>query len=261
MASGEGAAADNQQKTLKPQATEEWPVRSSFFVIQVERSRIMFDMEKQKTEIRKQIISSSIIYKNYLAGKSFLYVFGDEYFEVLFRTNCFKHLTGVASRLSAEDFYSKAKEAKITTEQIFFTEQQPYRTAKKKLVCMHSLPQLTANLVSVIKDFNTINITYKVGITNLDFTIGLMDNLDSDGQKIDDRLIPRTLRINDKSFEKSTDVELVDFIFSKGAADKKYDNVCFATKDASLPRVVIPLLDPALVETQVPAAEPSSALT
>ena len=87
-----------------------------------ERSRIMFDMEKQKIDLRKQIISSAIIYKNHLAGKSFLYVYGDQYFEVLFRTNCFKHLTGVASRLSAEDFYSKAKEAELTTAQIFFTQ-------------------------------------------------------------------------------------------------------------------------------------------
>lgn len=203
-------------------------------------------MENKKKEIRKQIISSAIIFKNALAGKVFLYVYGDQYFEVLYRTNCFKHLTGVASYLSAEDFYSKAKTAELATTQIGFTPAQPYRTAKKKLVCMHSLPRLTSDLVCVVKDMSTVTITYKMGITNLEFTIGLMENLDNDGKLINDWLVPRTLRVNDKVVEQSRDIEFVDFIFSKDAASKEYDTLCYAANGKQIPQSIRHMLNVSL---------------
>ena len=74
----------------------------------------------KKEHIRKQIIDASYIYRDNLAGKAFLYVIGDEYFEVVFQTDRFMHLTGVNSRLSAQEFYDKAKESELTTGQIFF---------------------------------------------------------------------------------------------------------------------------------------------
>lgn len=202
----------------------------------------MFDMETQKKEIRKQLISSAIIYRNELAGKSFLYVYGEQYFEVLFRTNSFKHLTGVASSLAAEDFYTKAKEAELEITQFGFSADQPYRTAKKKIVCMHLLPRLTSELVCVLKDLHTATFTYKIGVTNLEFTIGLTDNLDDTGNKIDDRLVPRTLRIKDKAIESSKDSFFVDYIFSKGAADTKYSHLCYASPDAQIPEIIKPML-------------------
>lgn len=220
-----------------------------FHRIIVERSMIMPDMEKQKKDLRKQIISSAIIYKNHLAGKVFLYVYGNNFFEVAYRTSCFKHLTGVASCLPAEEFYNKAKEAELATTQFGFNSQQPYRTAKKKITCLHSLPLLTTDHVCVVKDLSTLTITYKMGITNLEFTVGLTDNLDFSGNKINDWLIPRTLRINDKAFEQSTDVETVDFIFSKGAAEKSYRELCYASKGAELPREFLPMLDGNLART------------
>lgn len=59
--------------------------------------------------IRKQIISASKVYRDNLAGKVFLYVYGESFFEVVFPTNCFRHLTGVNSTISAQEFYDKAK--------------------------------------------------------------------------------------------------------------------------------------------------------
>ncbi|MFR5294780.1 MAG: PBECR4 domain-containing protein [Clostridium sp.] len=44
-----------------------------------------------------------------MAGKTFLYVCGDEYFEVSFPIDHFLHLTGVETRLSTKDFYKNAK--------------------------------------------------------------------------------------------------------------------------------------------------------
>ena len=58
----------------------------------------------KKNAIRQDIIDSAGIYSQSLAGKAFLYVYGDEYFEVSFPVNHFLHLTGVETKLSAKDY-------------------------------------------------------------------------------------------------------------------------------------------------------------
>ena len=65
----------------------------------------------KKNAIRQGIIKAAIVYSQSLAGKTFLYVYGDEYFEVSFPVDHFLHLTGVETRLSAKDFYRNAKKA------------------------------------------------------------------------------------------------------------------------------------------------------
>ena len=63
----------------------------------------------KKNVIRQGITEAEIVYFQNLAGKTFLYVCGDEYFEVSFPIDHFLHLTGVETRLSTEDFYKNAK--------------------------------------------------------------------------------------------------------------------------------------------------------
>ncbi len=63
----------------------------------------------KKNVIRQGITEAEIVYFQNLAGKTFLYVCGDEYFEVSFPIDHFLHLTGVETRLSAKDFYKNAK--------------------------------------------------------------------------------------------------------------------------------------------------------
>lgn len=75
------------------------------------------------------------------------------------------------------------------------------------------LPSLTEELVCVVKDMQTLTLTYKIGVTNLDFTIGLTENIDFEGNKINDWFLPRTLRVRDKAIENSPSAEFVDFIF------------------------------------------------
>lgn len=202
----------------------------------------MADINTEKIELRKQIISAANIYKTNLAGKVFLYVYGETYFEVAYMTECFKHLTGVESQLRGNSFYDNAKNATLSANQIGFSSRHPLKTAKKKIQCLHQLPQLTKDLVCVVKDMHTVTITYKLGITNLEFTVGLTENLTPAGEKVNDWLIPRTLRINDKAIDVAEDAELVDFIFSKKAMEDQYDTVCYAASDAALPECVKPLL-------------------
>lgn len=59
----------------------------------------------KKNAIRQGIIDSASVYSQNLAGKAFLYVYGEEYFEVSFPIDHFLHLTGVETGLSAKDFY------------------------------------------------------------------------------------------------------------------------------------------------------------
>ena len=206
----------------------------------------MADLTAEKLDLRKQIISAAQIYKHYLAGKVFLYVYGEESFEVAYLTECFKHLTGVESTLRGNSFYNNAKNATLTTEQIGLSQRHPLRTARKKQVCLHQLPQLTTDVVCVVKDMHTVSITYKLGISNLEFTVGLTENTDAAGNRINNWLIPRTLRINDKAIESSADAQFIDMIFSKDAPDALYSTVCYADRNVPVPNKILPLLDDSL---------------
>lgn len=189
----------------------------------------------KKNAIRQGIIKAAIVYSQSLAGKTFLYVYGDEYFEVSFPVDHFLHLTGVETRRSAKDFYRNAKKAILTNNQFYFDARHVYANAKKKLPCLKRLPELTNEMVCVLKDMQTMTITYKLSVTNLEFTLGLTENIDRGGNKINDFFLPMSLRVKDSSVEKSNDGEIIDFIFSKDASVAKYDILLVEDKDKKIP--------------------------
>ena len=189
----------------------------------------------KKNMIRQGIIDSAEIYSQNLAGKVFLYVYGEEYFEVSFPVDRFLHLTGVETRLSARDFYKNAKKAILTNNQFYFDARHPYANAKKKLPCLKRLPELTNDMVCILKDMETLRIIYKLSVTNLEFTLGLTENTDNNGNKINDYFLPMTLRVKDSSVEKSSDGEAVDFIFAKDASISKYDTLLVEDKSKTIP--------------------------
>ena len=69
----------------------------------------MTTKEDKKNAIRQDIINSAVIYSQSLAGKAFLCVYGEEFFEVSFSVDHFLHLTGVETKISAKDFYKNEK--------------------------------------------------------------------------------------------------------------------------------------------------------
>ena len=142
----------------------------------------------KKNAIRQGIIEAAIVYSQSLASKTFLYVYGDEYFEVSFPIDHFLHLTGVETRLSAKDFYKNAKKSILTNNQFYFDARHIYVNAKKKLPCLKRLPELTNEMVCILKNMETMTITYKLSVTNLEFTLGLTENKDNTGSKINDLL-------------------------------------------------------------------------
>ena len=185
----------------------------------------------KKNAIRQGIVDAAIVYSQNLGGKTFLYVYGDEYFEVSFPIDHFLHLTGVETRLSAKDFYKNAKKSILTNNQFYFDARHVYANAKKKLPCLKRLPELTNEMVCVLKDMETMTITYKLSVTNLEFTLGLTENIDNNGNKINDLFLPMSLRVKDSSVERSNDGDVIDFIyFSKDASVAKYDALSSTNK-------------------------------
>lgn len=201
-----------------------------------------------KAIIRNQIIKAARIYQAHLAGKVFLFVYGDQYFEVVFPIDRFLHLTGVESMLSASNFYQKAINKKLTQHQFALTPNHPYRRVKTKLPCLILLPQLTNSLTCVVQDFTTATFTYKIGLTNLKFTLGLTENFDFSGNKINTWLLPRTLRANDNAIANSANAEFVDFIFEKSASASQYSTISFKSDNKVFPKCIYHLLDQSLID-------------
>ena len=187
-------------------------------------------------------MDSAEVYSKNLAGKVFLYVYGNEYFEVFFPVDHFLHLTGVETQLSAKDFYKNAKKAILTSNQFYFDARHPYANAKKKLPCLKRLPELTNKMVCILKEMQTLTIIYKISVTNLEFTLGLTENIDNNGNKKNDFFLPMSLRFEDSSIEKSNCGEIVDFIFSKDASVSKYDTLLVEDKSKTIPDCVRHLL-------------------
>lgn len=207
------------------------------------------ERQRKKNIIRNQIVEAAKIYSSQLAGKSFLYLYGEEYFEVVFSKLRFRHLTGVCTSLSSADFYKKARKGLLSVSQFYFSNDHPYDMVKKKLPCLSNLPQITNSQIIVVKELNTLSVTYKLGLTNLDFTLGLVKETDMSGG-IKDWYVPATLRAKDKSIENSFDAEFVTYIFSKDSSSSKYKDIVFSDPDEAIPESAKGLIDESLLMDQ-----------
>ena len=233
-------ATSRKLSLLKPGGVGQ-PHSSFFFT---GRSIALATKEQKKENLKQQIITAANAYSRDLAGKTFLYVYGNEYFEVLFPVDRFLHLTGVETGLRAKDFYQKAKDGILDIKQFYFTPVHSLGDAKKKLPCLNRLSELTNTMVCIVKNMATVTLTYTIGVTNLEFTLGLTENVDKAGNRINDLFLPRTLRVKDKSIDISTDGDIVDFIFMKDASVSAYDHLQFADPNKQIPKSVETLILP-----------------
>ena len=60
--------------------------------------------QQDREKIVQEIKIAADLYRKHLVGKRFLYVFEGRYIEVLYKAANFRHLTGVATNLSAKKF-------------------------------------------------------------------------------------------------------------------------------------------------------------
>lgn len=92
----------------------------------------------------------------------------------------------------------------------------------------------------------TVTVIYKLSITNLEFTLGLVEK-SYDYNKHPTLYLPKTLRVEDSSVEKSNGGEVVDFIFSKDASLTKYDKLLVSDKSKTIPTSIKYLLEDELL--------------
>lgn len=102
-------------------------------------------------------------------------------------------------------------------------------------------------MVCVLEDLKTVTFTYKLGVSNLDFTLALTENIDKEGNTINSWWKPRSLRIKDKAIESCTDGDIVDFIFLKNAEETKYSHIAFKDKHKDIPLSIKNLLSDELL--------------
>lgn len=185
-------------------------------------------IDKKKLNIRNKIVKAAQIYSDELAGRYFIYIYEGNYIEILFKTHNFSHLTGVVTSLSGKEFYRKSKKAQLNVGQFSFKEKQA-DLATKKTNKLDKLPELTKRDAFIIEDMSSGSRIYKIGVTNLDFSLGVIENRDSKTNKLIDKfLIPTTFRIRgDSDFNNNSNVYQIDLILMKDNLNKKYDTVCF----------------------------------
>ena len=188
-----------------------------FLEIKMRNSRI--------SKLREDILAGANSYKKHLTGKYFLCVFENKCIEIAFKNEHFKHLTGVESLLGGKDFYKRATKRTLTCEQFRVDKKHPYSLARKKCDYLGNINNLFSSDSLMITEFITNTFTYEFGITNLELTLGLIENDTSQMYN------PRTLRIKDKAIEKSRNVYSVDFVFCKNNEWAVYEKLLFGQRD------------------------------
>lgn len=191
-----------------------------------------------KTQIDRKKIASEIAaaakaYKRNLVGKTFLYIFDGQCIEVIFKIKDFKHLTGVDSALSAQDFYKKAVKGELQASQIFFSARHPYKLAQRKLKHLHHISALLMGESFMLKDITTQTEIYKYGSTDLKFSLCFNKESGDNGAEQGSCYFAKSLRDED-CFSKSNEVFTITHIFSKSNDEKKYSQAVYCEQGHSV---------------------------
>ena len=140
--------------------------------------------QQDREKIVQEIKIAADLYRKHLVGKRFLYVFEGRYIEVLYKAANFRHLTGVATNLSAKKFYSYAAKKLLQASQIFFTPQHPFSLCKRKIKHIGQIAMLAGSEGFMLEEIVTDTRTYKFGTTDLNFTLCLNKEYDDQGRKL-----------------------------------------------------------------------------
>lgn len=99
-----------------------------------------------RAEDRKAIVAeinqAAKLYRGFLVGKSFMYVFDDRYIEVIYKAENFKHLTGVDSHCRLSSFSNWHPEENLLRRRSTFRIAIPTLCVAEKSTILFSLPLL-----------------------------------------------------------------------------------------------------------------------
>lgn len=176
-----------------------------------------------KSQIIRRIHRSALKYKEIFVGNTYMFVFNNDYVEVMFKKSSFMHLTGVASCLKADDFYNHAlTERGLRPGEIFFNEDHPYDLADNKTSILIGLGDITIKDSSVVMDIETKTFSYKLGVANLEFTVCLGDDKNSQGEIHGNCKVPYSFRVEGIENSKSDKIYSVSHVLKKKTGEKKY---------------------------------------
>ena len=207
--------------------------------------------EENKKRIVSEIIKAAKLYKEHLVGRRYMYVFDGRYIEVIYKTQNFKHLTGVDTRLSARRFYHDAVKGLLREEQIGFSRQHPYHLCDRKIRHITEIASMAGAESFMLEEITTQTQSYKFGTTNLNFTLCMNHEWDEQGNKIGDCFVVQSLRDED-CFDKSDHVYAVTHIFARSNDKKNYTALMYRDKSAGideLPQNILDLLDESFVSS------------
>lgn len=203
-----------------------------------------------RATITKEICAAAKLYKQKLVGKRFLYVFEGQYIEVIYKASNFKHLTGVESSLAARQFYSYSARNILSPNQISFTPLHPYQLCKRKLAHIKDIATLAGAESFMLEEVKTNTKTYKFGTTDLNFSLLLDLERDSNGNVKGTSYIVESLR-DENCFSKSNSAYTISHIFSTTTDAKLYTDLLFKDSDYTLedlPEDVKKKLDESLLQ-------------
>lgn len=177
-----------------------------------------------KAQIIRRIHSAAIQYKNYFVGNTYMFVYQNQYIEVMFKKSSFLHLTGVNTNISAENFFDHALIRNgLRPQEVLFGQNHPYDLADKKTQYLIDLYKITLTDVIIATDIQTMTFKYSIGITNLEFIVCLGDDTDSKGNLKSKCKVPYSFRVEEIENNKFNKLYYVTHIFKKKTGEKKYN--------------------------------------
>lgn len=199
-----------------------------------------------KSQIIKRIHKAALSYKDYFLGKTYMFVFNNQFVEILFKKASFLHLTGVDTKLGAKDFFIHAsKKNQLRPGEIFFSKEHPFDLAVQKTACLDDLYKLTVTDSMITTDVVTATFSYELGVTNLQFIICLGDDVNDKGQIVSNCKVPYSFRVENIDNGKYDELHEVTHVFMKDTNSKKYCALTFGDKNTvkDLPEEILNKLD------------------
>ncbi len=161
-----------------------------------------------------------------------MYVYDGRFIEVIFKSENFRHLTGVDTNLSPRQFYEYSVTGKLAESQIWFGPTHPFALCARKIRHINDVATMARSGCFMLEEIKTVSMTYKFGTTDLKFTLCLNKDVDRNGKESECYIV-QSLRDGD-CFSKSEGAYVVTHIFSRKNDQKLYTDLLYIDDSSSM---------------------------